>query len=235
MTRFVVNQAFILCSLGLCASAQAYEGVDGFAGVSVSGRVTLRDPPAPLPATPVPEHHAACGKSRPNLAYLKSADGGLANVVVSLVGIERGKPLDKGKAVLENKDCEFVPRVSALALGTKLTILNSDGMPHSAHAKLAGKTQFNVALPARDLKARKKLKRPGVLELSCDAGHTWMRGWIHVVEHPYVAVTDASGGFTLSDVPAGKYTLHLWHEAAGEQRRPIEVRPEVGAKVEITY
>jgi hypothetical protein len=37
------------------------------------------------------------------------------------------------------------------------------------------------------------------LRVSCDV-HRWMQGWIVVVDHPYYAVTDADGRFTLADV-----------------------------------
>ena len=52
------------------------------------------------------------------------------------------------------------------------------------------------------------------MRLQCDAGHTWMNGWIYVFDHPYYAVTDEAGTFTIKDVPAGEHTLELWHEPA---------------------
>ena len=114
-------------------------------------------------------------------------------------------------------------------------VVNEDGMPHSTHAKHRLRTVFNVALPARNLKIRKKLKNPGLLSLSCDAGHVWMVGWIHVVEHPYVVVTDAAGKFELTDVPPGTYTARVWHEGAGVKTAKLVVADEVGAKLEIAY
>jgi hypothetical protein len=50
-----------------------------------------------------------------------------------------------------------------------------------------------------------------------------MQGWIVVVDHPYYAVTDADGRFTLADVPPGDYQLDVWHETLGEVTKPVSV------------
>jgi len=61
-----------------------------------------------------------------------------------------------------------------------------------------------------------------VIQFKCDV-HEWMKGWIHVKEHPYFATTDASGTFRIDDVPPGTYTLVTWHERWGTKRQPIVI------------
>jgi hypothetical protein len=39
-----------------------------------------------------------------------------------------------------------------------------------------------------------------------------MKGYIASFEHPYFAVTDEDGWFTLPKAPAGKYRLIVWQE-----------------------
>jgi hypothetical protein len=39
-----------------------------------------------------------------------------------------------------------------------------------------------------------------------------MLAFVVVVPTPYFAVTDATGAFEIKGVPAGKYTLVVWHE-----------------------
>jgi hypothetical protein len=52
-----------------------------------------------------------------------------------------------------------------------------------------------------------------------------MTAWIYVAQHPWVAVTDEKGAFTIKNVPAGKYTLLLRHPDTGlGERQQIEVR-----------
>jgi hypothetical protein len=44
-----------------------------------------------------------------------------------------------------------------------------------------------------------------------------------VAPHPYVAVTEANGHFAFGAVPAGSYTLVVWHERFGISSQPITV------------
>jgi hypothetical protein len=54
-------------------------------------------------------------------------------------------------------------------------------------------------------------KQSGFVEIRC-ARHPWTHGYIAVFDHPYFAVTGASGAFTIDSLPAGTYTLAVWHE-----------------------
>ena len=61
-----------------------------------------------------------------------------------------------------------------------------------------------------------------LVRLGCDV-HPWMRGWLVVIEHGLAAVTDAAGSYAIRDVPAGAYTLSVWHEVLGRRERPVTV------------
>ena len=50
-----------------------------------------------------------------------------------------------------------------------------------------------------------------------------MRAYLIVTEHPYTAVTNAAGRFSLDQVPAGDYTLRLWHERLGEMTQVVSI------------
>jgi hypothetical protein len=45
--------------------------------------------------------------------------------------------------------------------------------------------------------------------------HTFMKGWILVQDHPYMAVTGEEGTFEIKDIPAGKRDFQFWQETAG--------------------
>jgi uncharacterized protein (DUF2141 family) len=64
------------------------------------------------------------------------------------------------------------------------------------------------------------------MQVNCDT-HAWMRGYIHVFDHPFFAVTDDKGSFSVPNIPPGTYTLKAWHEKAGLQSIEIKV-PEEG-------
>jgi hypothetical protein len=110
-------------------------------------------------------------------------------------------------------------------VGTALAVLNNDAVLHNVHGttETGGSplTVFNIAMPFKGGKSPQVLKRPGAIKLRCDAGHTWMSAYVHVFDHPFYAVTDAKGRFTIKDVPPGKYTLEYWHEPISDKQAPL--------------
>ena len=53
--------------------------------------------------------------------------------------------------------------------------------------------------------------------------HPWMQAYIHVMEHPYFAVSGADGTFEIGNLPPGTYTLQAVHEQFGEQEAQITI------------
>jgi hypothetical protein len=43
--------------------------------------------------------------------------------------------------------------------------------------------------------------------------HPWMSAWWMVFDHPYFAVTDSCGRFTIRDAPTGPQRIAVWHES----------------------
>jgi hypothetical protein len=62
-----------------------------------------------------------------------------------------------------------------------------------------------------------------------------MASYGSIVAHPYFAVTDASGRFTLPDLPPGTYTLEVWHERLGTRSQTITVAPNGSIDVAVTF
>ena len=73
----------------------------------------------------------------------------------------------------------------------------------------------NVILPAKGEQKIENLKADRYpVKIACNI-HPWMGAWVRVFSHPYYAVSDADGRFTIQQAPAGKYRLVSWHEAVG--------------------
>ncbi|MFQ5685007.1 MAG: carboxypeptidase regulatory-like domain-containing protein, partial [Candidatus Binatia bacterium] len=81
-----------------------------------------------------------------------------------------------------------------------------------------------LALPTKGqtIDVSRKIRRTGLVEVKCDA-HDWMHAWLLVTDHPYYAVTDADGKFTIEDIPPGTYALRFWHEQLGVQQQEISI------------
>ncbi len=217
--------AIVLCSLITAPAVWAggYTGGAVTGGGSVSGAVTTTAK-ASTAAMPVTKDHGTCGHSKKSEELIVGRGGALANAVVYLDKIAAGKPAAPGAVALDQVGCTYAPHVQAAVRGSSIELRSSDPILHNVHGALAGKDLlFNVAMPMKGQKIKKKLKKAGLVQITCDAGHTWMRAYVQVFDHPYFAVTGADGSFKLTDVPAGTYDLVVWHEKLGVRRTKVTV------------
>ncbi|MFQ5917977.1 MAG: carboxypeptidase regulatory-like domain-containing protein [Candidatus Binatia bacterium] len=171
-----------------------------------------------------------CGEERISQALIVGPNRGIQHAVVSLVGMESSPKKGAKITHLDQVDCDFVPRVVIAPVGSPIIILNTDDFLHSFHTRSTKNPPLNKAQPSMRKVLKEKFRHPEIIEVSCDL-HRWMKAWIVVAEHPYYIVTDDTGVFTLTDVPAGTYQLKVWHETLGETTKDVIVKPEAETKV----
>ena len=235
MASRLLTWFFSFWALGPVASAPAYQEILVENGGTIHGQVSLQGERPEPGFLPVYKNKEVCGAQIPDGSLQLGPDGALKNVVVLLDGILAGKRKTSALAVLDNSRCSFVPRVQTLLVGQALELRNSDPILHDAHARLNFReTLFNFGLPMWR-RVQHEFRVPGLVVVDCDVLHTWMRAYIVVTEHPYATVTDAQGRFTLDQVPAGQYTLRLWHERLGTQTTPVSLRAEQTVSLRLVY
>jgi hypothetical protein len=209
----------ILLALSVTGPAwAAYEAVEVKDGGVVAGVVKFAGTPPRLEPLKVNKNREVCGEAKDSEALVVGPEGGIRGSVVLLEGVTRGKK-PEGELLLDNHRCLFVPHVSAVMVGARARVKNSDGILHNTHGfhvatDGAGKqTVFNLALPSAGqiIDITRKLTRPGPVRVLCDA-HPHMFAWVYVHDSPYVAVTDERGAFRIAGVPPGTYRVTLWHE-----------------------
>lgn len=203
---------------------------------SIQGEVKLTGSLTRVSRIKVTKDQDYCGEAIPDETYLVDSSGGLKNAVVFL---EQATPnaFPSGKEhMLNNSGCRFAPRVLAMMKGEKLVIKNSDPKLHIVHSYLDKRTVFNLSLPFRGhtIEITRKIDKAGILQVNCDT-HAWMRGYIHVFDHPFFAVSDEQGSFVIPDVPPGKYSLKAWHEGAGIQTKEIIVTDRDVSKADFEF
>jgi hypothetical protein len=196
---------------------------NALANGSIEGTVRLSGPAPTVAARPITKDESVCGREAAGESVAVGKAGALRNVVVSVQDARfSGTPPPVAGASLDQRQCRYIPHVQALTVGTPLAVMNNDAILHNVHGNEAREgapplTVFNVAMPIKGQKLPVPMRKPGLVRLQCDAGHTWMNAWIYVFDHPYYAVTDDSGAFVIRDVPAGDHVVELWHEPANGQ------------------
>lgn len=130
---------------------------------------------------------------------------------------ELAKPSPK-PAVMDQPCCHFEPHVVAMQAGQTFLVKNSAPIPHNVNLAVSprsGMSGFNQILPPKTEKSVSDVKAWYTpMNIRCDI-HPWMQAYAWVFPHPYYAVTDGKGNFTLKDAPVGKYNMVVWHEAVG--------------------
>jgi hypothetical protein len=61
-----------------------------------------------------------------------------------------------------------------------------------------------------------------------------MSASILVLDHPYFAMPDVDGSFTIPNVPPGTYTIVGWHERIGERTNVVAVKPGASAAIDLS-
>ena len=195
---------------------------------TVTGLVRYGGPaPAPSPLV-VTKDQSTCGQSVPDETLLVQ-EGRLANAVVTVQG---AAPPPPAQAVLDQQRCRYLPHVQAVPVGSTLLVGNADPILHSVHGWEGRRTRFEVVTPDQGARIPTRLERPGLIQVRCDV-HAWMSAWVLVVDAP-AAVTGRDGAFTIRDVPAGTYTVAVWHERAGTRSATVSVPAQGEARLEFT-
>ncbi len=97
-------------------------------------------------------------------------------------------------------------------------------MLHNVHLHAKKNEPFNRSMPGKVKQLDVTFDYSERIRVGCDV-HKWMSGWIVVAKHPYYAVTGQDGAFRLEGVPAGNYTVEIWHEKLGKQQAEVTVTP----------
>jgi plastocyanin len=152
------------------------------------------------------------------------AGGVLKNVVVRIAkGVATPPPPPDAAAVVDQSGCLYRPRIVVAQAGQTVEIKNSDQTLHNVHTYKSGATLFNQAQVQGMPAFKKKFATVGdVVKFKCDV-HPWMTGYLLVTDSPYFAITGEDGGFSIPNVPPGKYTVEAWHERFGTQTKEVTV------------
>ncbi len=225
--------------------AQSSGGADGrsyatrtvptgtLAGTVLSGRRAPDD----TSVTPTHDRLACQPFTEPTFVSRGSANG-IGNAVVWLTGVAAGRGNDlPRRSTLTMRGCRLEPRVQRMAAGGTLIVSSQDAVmarlrfsdmgPADSVRALVSTNDAGQVVPVSDA-----TRSAGLVAIR-DDHHPWVRGYVAVAQHPFVVISEADGRFAMDGVPAGTYTLVVWHERFGTTTRKVTVGEGKEAVVEL--
>ena len=205
------------------AAARPQNPAPAGAGGMIHGRVAVPASPAamerPTVAEPPQSSHPQVNRRRV-VVYLESAPR------------QAFGELPVGRARMDQRAEQFVPRVLAITVGTTVDFPNSDNTYHNVFS-LRGPRPFDLGRYAAGHSKSVRFDRPGIVRVFCEI-HSHMSAFVLVFNHRYFAVTSADGRYQITRVPPGRYTLVAWNEGAIRESRQVVI-PEDGGTVESDF
>jgi plastocyanin len=191
----------------------------------IRGVVRLQGKAPVVAFEPTSQDQSTCGDRVPVSRLALGKDSGVQQAFVFLDGVQTTETVRARESLLvDQKNCQYAPHSLIVPAGSKIEITNSDPILHNVHghqiSDQGSRTLFNIAQPVRGQRTtvESPLTTPGIVHLTCEAGHPWMSGYVFVANHPYVALTNDNGEFVIDNVPVGTYRIKMWHEGVTLKR-----------------
>ena len=134
------------------------------------------------------------------------------------------QPVSLPMKQVTQKNLTFVPALLPVRVGTKVEFPSLDDTYHNIFSYSPAK-RFDLGRYRPDERPipSQVFDKPGLVTLRCDI-HEHMRGLILVLNTPYFVMTDTSGHFRLSGLPAGHYTLKAWIDSTTTREKPVDLK-----------
>jgi len=208
------------------SGGNAASAIDPATVASIKGKITFEGTaPANAPIKMNADPFCVSANKTPQTqeTYMVGKGGELGNVFVYISdGLgDRTFQAPTDPVVIDQQNCRYHPHVLGMMVGQPLQIVNSDGTLHNIHAIPTKNAEFNTGQPIKGMKTDHVFTAAETMvPFKCDV-HGWMNAYAGVLPHPYFAVTDDSGTFTIKNLPPGTYKLTAWHEKLGTQTADI--------------
>lgn len=150
--------------------------------------------------------------------------------VVLIIPVDDRKalaPQPRLRMEIDQINQEFVPYVTVVPLGTEILFPNKDNIRHQVYSFSSAK-RFELPLYSGRSAPPVRFETPGIIILGCNI-HDWMLAYVYVTEAPYFGKTGPDGRLTVANLPAGDYTVRIWHPRLKGNERDTARRTSIPA------
>ncbi len=199
MRKFMLLMSLLFVTPNLSAAQTA----------EISGTVLL--PAGAKQKATVSRGQAYRGRGGADKAAGKDEESAYEDVIVSVHPTSfkaEVKPLSE-PAKIQQENATFVPHVTPITIGSTIHFINQDKFYHNVFSLTPG-AKFNVGRKPKGDVVTQKIDKLGEVKLFCDI-HTHMNAIILSLDTPYFVRVDKSGGYKLTDLPAGTYEIRVYH------------------------
>jgi hypothetical protein len=134
------------------------------------------------------------------------------------------------EVVFDQKGCRFIPHALFARTDQVVRVKSADNCAHNTKTNPLRNQAVNFALTPNDregVEVKNKVAEKLPIEVQCNI-HNWMSARWLILDHPYAAISDEKGKFTIADLPAGEHELLMWQERAGYVERKYKITVVAG-------
>ena len=165
---------------------------------------------------------------------LVGADGAVQNALVYIkAGVPAASipPAPKTPVKIDQKGCIYTPRIVVAMVGQPVEFTNSDDTNHHIQAMAEVNKEWTVSQNKGMRPQTTLFDQPELGILTICHLHPWMRMFVSVLSNPSYAITGPDGTFRIKGLPAGYYTVEVWHEKFGTESMKVQA----GSKADFTF
>lgn len=182
------------------------------------------------------------GKGRRILKdFTVSANSGLKDTVVAILGVKKGKPFSTKMQTFNIDRCHSDQYVIGVRNGENILLENKDPIRHEIATYEVNdasyvKQKSNKAIGKHSSHVRSAFTRRDTEEflIKCNL-HPFLQTRGFMVDNPYYAISDASGNFTIQDVPPGTYEVLAWHPFIPTLKGTVSIKAGGASNLDFEY
>jgi plastocyanin len=131
---------------------------------------------------------------------------------------------------MDQKGMKFIPHILTICVGDSVKFLNHDGVDHNVFSPDLG--GYNLGMFKGGETRSYTFTKEGVYTQLCSV-HPEMLAFVFVGQNPYAAVVDATGSFTIKNVPPGSYEVAVWNPKLKADVKSVTVT--AGKPAEVSF